>query len=108
MAEICYSRGRKIIIHTEQNRHGVWISRFTIPGLWEATPRKSGNRPLDTYKSEWDAKTVAFEAAKRVLDSVMTDANDRIPGGHHGPHFAKKTTTATNSTGKTAGKGGAP
>jgi len=52
MAEICYSRGKKIIIHIEQNRHGVSISAFTIPGLWELTLRKSGNQPLDTYKSE--------------------------------------------------------
>ena len=106
MAEICYSKGKKIILWTEQNRQGTWFCRFTIPGLLEADPHTSGKPPRAAYKSEWDAKTAAFEAAKKILDSVIEDAHNGIPGDHHGPHLAQKTTPATNATGTAGSKGG--
>lgn len=106
MAEICYAKGKKIILLTEQNRQGTWFCYFTIPGLLEANPRKSRHEPRDAYKSEWDAKTAAFEAAKRVLDSYMEDAHNRTPGGQHGPHLTQKTAAATNTTRTAAGKDG--
>lgn len=65
MAETCYSKGKKIILKSEQNGNGTWICRFTIPGLRDSDV----GRPHDAYKTEWEAKTAAFESAKRVLDA---------------------------------------
>ena len=69
MAETCYSKGKKIILLPEQNRNGTWSCRFTIPGLLDSTFRGSCDTPLDGYKTEWEAKTAAFESAKRMLDA---------------------------------------
>jgi len=104
MAEVCYSNGRKIILSTEQTRQGTWFCRFTIPGLLEADPHKSGKPPRDAYKSEWDAKTAAFEAAKKILGAVILDAHNGIPGGHHGPHVTQKTASPTNAAREARGK----
>jgi hypothetical protein len=65
MAETCYSRGKKIILMPEQNKNGTWICRFTIPELRGSNV----GGPHDAYKTEWEAKTAAFESAKRVLEA---------------------------------------
>lgn len=69
MAETCYSRGKKIILLPEQKRNGTWICRFTIPELLDSTLRGSKDTALHAYKTEWEARTAAFEAAKRMLDT---------------------------------------
>ncbi len=108
MSEICYARGKKIVLLPEQNRQGTWFCRFMIPGVVEANPREAGETPCDGYKSEWDAKTAAFESAKRVLDSInKEDASDGIPGEYHGPHLTQKTASATNATGTATGQSSA-
>ncbi len=68
MAETCYSKGKKIILLPEQKRNGTWICRFTIPGLMDSTLCRPHDVPPDAYKTEWEAKTAAFESAKRMLD----------------------------------------
>lgn len=70
MTEICYSKGKKIILLPEQNRQGIWFCRFTIPGLVGPHPREPGKTSRDGYTSKWAAQTAAFESAKRVLDSI--------------------------------------
>lgn len=69
MAETCYSKGMKIVLLPEQKRNGTWVCRFTIPGLPDAALRRSRDTALDGYATEWEAKTAAFEAAKRRLDA---------------------------------------
>jgi hypothetical protein len=69
MAETCYSKGQKIVLLPEQKRNGTWICRFTIPGLLDSPLRRSYDAPLDAYTTEWEAKTAAFAAAKRLIDA---------------------------------------
>jgi hypothetical protein len=69
MAETCYSKGQKIVLLPEQKRNGSWICRFTIPGLLDSPSRHPHDMPLVAYTTEWEAKTAAFAAAKRVLDA---------------------------------------
>jgi hypothetical protein len=69
MAEICYSRGRKILLLPEQKRNGTWVCRFSIPGLTEAILQGPHAPSLTTYRSEWEAKIAAFASAKRMLDA---------------------------------------
>lgn len=80
MAETCYSKGRKILLLPEQKRNGTWICRFTIPGVLDAGPRGPHAAPLDSYPTEWEAKTAAFEAAKRRLDTPLEIGRTNSPG----------------------------
>jgi hypothetical protein len=79
MAETCYSKGRKILLQPEQKRNGTWICRFTIPGLTDSILRRPHNEFLPAYKSEWEAKTAAFAAAKQVLKARTVETTNPIP-----------------------------
>jgi hypothetical protein len=68
MAETCYSKGKKIILKPGQKRNGTWICRFIIPGLPDYDLDRPSNAPMKEYKTEWEAKTAAFESAKKALE----------------------------------------
>ena len=71
MAETCYSKGKKIILTPEQNRNGTWTCGVTIPGLLDSGLGRSHKRPLEAYKTEWEAKRAAFASAKKMLGAAM-------------------------------------
>lgn len=71
MAETCYSKGKKIILMPEQINSGTWICRFMIPGFLNYGLEQSTNAPLKEYKTEWEAKTAAFQSAKRALEAPI-------------------------------------
>jgi hypothetical protein len=66
MTEICYSKGKKVILRASKNNNGKWICRFTISGF-------PGSRDPDyaseEYPTEWEATTAAWKNAKSVIDS---------------------------------------
>jgi hypothetical protein len=70
MVDRCYSKGRKVILIPWQKNNGMWVCRFTIPGLKESEGGRYQDSPSGEYETEWEAKTAAFECAKRVLDSL--------------------------------------
>lgn len=80
MAETCYSKGRKIVLLSEQKRDGTWVCRFTIPGMWDAGLRGPRDATMDAYATEWEAKTAAFETAKRRLDEPHEVKSANSPG----------------------------
>lgn len=81
MAEITYSRGVKIILLSAQKKGGTWTCRFTIPALLNSQ-RFHHDEPLDEYKTEWEAKTAAFESAKRALDHAQAHFGISASGRH--------------------------
>jgi hypothetical protein len=79
MAETCYSKGKKILLSPEQKRNGTWICRFTIPGLTDSILRRRHDEALPAYKSELEAKTAAFAAAKQLLEARVAETTDPTP-----------------------------
>lgn len=78
MVEITYSRGVKIILLSAQHKGGALTCRFTIPDLLDS--HRFQDEPIDEYKTEWEAKTAAFESAKRALDRAQEHCGISIPG----------------------------
>ena len=81
MAEVCYSRGKKIILTPSQNTHGNWICHCSIPGLMDfdiGIPHAASPREYDTQR---EATTAAFKFAKRVLDASDEVKRASNPGG---------------------------
>lgn len=77
MNDTCYAKGQKVILVSGQNRQGHWICRFTIPGLKEVGIGRYQGVPPGEYTTEWKAKTMAFEYAKRVLNASHEDTLSR-------------------------------
>ncbi len=68
MTETCYSKGKKVILVTNQTKNGNWLCKFSIP---EFSHLDSGLHSQDSskgYKTEWEARTNAFQRAKLLLD----------------------------------------
>ena len=80
MNNTCYANGQKVILVSGQNRQGQWVCQFTIPGLKESGIARYQDFPPGEYKTEWEAKSMAFEYAKRVLDASHEDALSQIKG----------------------------
>ncbi|HKO30946.1 MAG TPA: hypothetical protein VJU54_07390 [Nitrospiraceae bacterium] len=68
MTEICYSKGQKVILVTSQTKTGKWLCTFSIPGFNHPDGRRSDQDSSTGYKSEWEARTNAFQRAKLLLD----------------------------------------
>jgi hypothetical protein len=68
MTETCYSKGQKVILVTSQIKNGKWLCKFSIPGFSHLDGGLEGQDSSRGYKTEWDARTNAFQRAKSFLD----------------------------------------
>jgi hypothetical protein len=68
MTETCYSKGQKVILVTSQVKNGKWLCKFSIPGFSHVDGGLQGQDSSKGYKTEWEARTNAFQRAKLVLD----------------------------------------
>ena len=67
MTETCYSKGQKVILVTSQVKNGKWLCKFSIPGFSHLDGGLQGQDLSKSYKTEWEARTNAFQRAKLVL-----------------------------------------
>jgi hypothetical protein len=68
MTETCYSKGQKVILVTSQVKNGKWLCKFSIPGFSHVDSGLQGQDSSKGYKTEWEARTNAFQRAKLMLD----------------------------------------
>ncbi|MCI0427752.1 MAG: hypothetical protein L0Z46_07040 [Nitrospiraceae bacterium] len=68
MTETCYSKGQKVILVTSQIKNGKWLCKFSIPGFSHLDRGLQGEDSSKGYKTEWEARTNAFQRAKLLLD----------------------------------------
>ena len=68
MTETCYSKGQKVILVTSQVKNGKWSCKFSIPGFSHVDGGRQGQDSSKGYKTEWEARTNAFQRAKLLLD----------------------------------------
>jgi hypothetical protein len=68
MKETCYSKGQKVILVTSQIKNGKWLCKFSIPGISHLDSGLHGQDLSKGYKTEWEARTNAFQRAKLLLD----------------------------------------
>ena len=69
MTETCYSKGQRVILVTSQSKNGRWLCKFSIPGLSHLDGGLHGQDPSKGYKTDWEARTNAFQRAKLLLDA---------------------------------------
>jgi hypothetical protein len=68
MTETCYSKGQKVILVTSQIKNGKWLCKFSIPGFSHPDGGLHGQDSSKGFKTEWEARTNAFQRAKLLLD----------------------------------------
>ena len=68
MTETCYTKGQKVILVTSQTKTGKWLCAFSIPGFNHLDGGRSDRNSSNGYKTEWEARTNAFQRAKLLLD----------------------------------------
>lgn len=71
MKETCYAKGQKVILVTSQIKNGKWLCKFSLP---ESGHLDDGLQDQDSskgYKTEWEARTNAFQRAKLLLDGTQ-------------------------------------
>lgn len=71
MTEVCYAKGQKVILVTSQIKSGKWLCKFSIPGFSHLDSGLQGQDPSKGYKTEWEARTNAFQRAKLLLDGTL-------------------------------------
>jgi hypothetical protein len=67
MTETCYSKGQKVILVTSQIKNGKWLCKFSIPGFSHLDGGEHDQASLKAHKTEWEARTDAFQRAKLFL-----------------------------------------
>lgn len=77
MTEICYSKGKKVILVTNQTKNGNWSCKFSIQDFSHLDGGLHSQDSSKGYKTEWEARTNAFQRAKLLLDRPqdMTQAH---------------------------------
>lgn len=75
MTETCYSKGQKVILVTSQIKNGKWVCKFSIPGF---THLDGGQASLKAHKTEWVARTDAFQRAKLFLAGSQDMTQERL------------------------------
>jgi hypothetical protein len=68
VTETCYSKGQKVILVTSQIKNGNWLCTFSIPGFSHLDGGLHGQDSSKGHKTEWEARTNAFQRAKLFLD----------------------------------------
>jgi hypothetical protein len=67
MTETCYAKGQKVILVTSQITNGKWLCKFSIPGSSHLDNGPYGQDSSKVYKTEWEARTNAFQRARLLL-----------------------------------------
>jgi len=78
MTETCYSKGQKVILVTNQIKNGKWLCKFSIPGFSHLDGGLHDQDSSKGYKTEWEARTDAFQRAKLLLNEPQ-----KMTQGHH-------------------------
>jgi hypothetical protein len=68
MTETCYTKGQKVILVTSQVKDGTWLCKFSISGFSHLDGSPHGQASSKGHKTEWEARTDAFQRAKLFLD----------------------------------------
>lgn len=68
MTETCYAKGQKVTLVTSQIKNGTWLCKFSISGFRDLDGGLHGQASLNGHKTEWEARTDAFQRAKLFLD----------------------------------------
>lgn len=68
MTETCYAKGQKVILTTSQVKNGKWLCKFSIPGFSHPDGGLHSQTRSKGHKTEWEARTDAFQRAKLFLD----------------------------------------
>ncbi len=68
MTETCYAKGQKVILVTSQIKNGKWLCKFSIPGFSHLDDSLHDQAASKGHKTEWEARTDAFQRAKLFLD----------------------------------------
>jgi hypothetical protein len=70
MTETCYAKGKKVILVTSQIKNGKWLCTFSIPEFshLDGGLQDQDQDPSKGHKTEWDARSNAFQRAKLFLD----------------------------------------
>ena len=68
MTETCYAKGQKVILVTSQIKNGKWLCKFSMPGFSHLDGGLQGQDLSKGYKTEWEARTDAFQRAKLLLE----------------------------------------
>ncbi len=56
-----------MILVTSQIKNGKWLCKFSIPGFSHLDNGLHGQDSSKGYKTEWEARTNAFQRAKLML-----------------------------------------
>jgi hypothetical protein len=78
MTETCYAKGQKVILVTSQTKNGNWLCTFSISGFSHLAGGLHGQASSKGHKTEWEARTDAFQRAKLFLDGPQ-DIMQRHP-----------------------------
>ena len=78
MTETCYAKGQKVILVTSQIKNGKWLCKFSIPGFSHLDGGLQVQDSSKGYKTEWEARTNAFQRAKLFLDRPQDMPQSRL------------------------------
>ncbi len=70
MADLCYYKGKKVILVPGRKGHQKWVCQYTIPEFKESEIDKYRGHPPGEYETEQEAKMAAFAYSKKILDSL--------------------------------------
>jgi hypothetical protein len=78
MTETCYAKGQKVILVTSQIKNGKWLCKFSIPGFNHLDGGLQDQASLKGHKTEWEARTDAFQRAKLFLGGPQDVTQARL------------------------------
>ena len=78
MTETCYAKGQKVILVTSQIKNGNWVCRFSIPEFNHLDGGLDDRASVKGHKTEWEARTDAFQRAKLFLDGPQDITRERV------------------------------
>ncbi|HEX4967475.1 MAG TPA: hypothetical protein VFV44_03050 [Nitrospiraceae bacterium] len=78
MTETCYAKGQKVILVTSQIKNGKWLCKFSIPGFHHLDGGLHDKASLKGHKTEWEARTDAFQRAKLFLAGPQDITQERL------------------------------
>jgi len=79
MTETCYAKGQKVILVTSQIKNGKWLCKFSIPGFSHLDGGLDSQTSSKGHKTEWEARTDAFQRAKLLLQRPQDLTQGHLP-----------------------------
>ena len=78
MTETCFAKGQKVILVTSQIKNGKWLCKFSIPGFSDLDGGLHSQAWSKGHKTEWEARTDAFQRAKLFLAGPQDMTQERL------------------------------